>query len=147
LLEVGELGDFHAVQPDFPAQAPGTQRRAFPVVLDEAYIVLFQVQAQRLQRAKVEVEDVFRRRFQHHLVLVIVLQAVRVFAVAAILRAAHVGGAPRLRSDRAQEGAGVEGACADFHVVGLEQGATLLVPVGLQSQDDLLECEHLWASS
>jgi hypothetical protein len=37
----------------------------------------------------------------------------------------------------------VEGARADFHVVRLEQGATLLVPVGLQSQDDLLECEHL----
>jgi hypothetical protein len=37
----------------------------------------------------------------------------------------------------------VEGARADFHVVRLEQGATLLVPVGLQGQDDLLECEHL----
>jgi hypothetical protein len=36
----------------------------------------------------------------------------------------------------------VEGARADFHVVRLEQGATLLVPVGLQGQDDLLECEH-----
>jgi hypothetical protein len=37
----------------------------------------------------------------------------------------------------------VEGARADFHVVRLEQGATLLVPVGLQGQNDLLECEHL----
>ena len=26
LLEVGELGDLHAVQPDFPAQPPGAQR-------------------------------------------------------------------------------------------------------------------------
>ena len=25
LLEVGELGDLHAVQPDFPAQTPGAQ--------------------------------------------------------------------------------------------------------------------------
>jgi hypothetical protein len=41
----------------------------------------------------------------------------------------------------------MEGAGADFHVVGLEQGATLLVPVGLQGQDDLLECEHLWQGS
>jgi hypothetical protein len=38
----------------------------------------------------------------------------------------------------------VEGARADFHVVRLEQGATLLVPVGLQGQNDLLECEHFF---
>jgi hypothetical protein len=145
LLEVGELRHFHAVQPDFPAQAPGAQGRAFPVVFDKAHVIFLQVQAQRLQRAQVQVEDVFRRWFQHHLILIIVLQAVRVFAVAAILgtaRRLHVGRAPWLRSDRAQEGARVEGAGADFHVVGLEQGAALLVPVGLQGQDNLLECEH-----
>ena len=27
LLEIGELGDFHTVEPDFPAQAPGAQGR------------------------------------------------------------------------------------------------------------------------
>src|SRR5207245_2847015 len=30
-LEVGELRDLHAVEPDFPAQAPGAERRRFPV--------------------------------------------------------------------------------------------------------------------
>ena len=39
--------------------------------------------------------------------------------------------------------AGVEGAGADFHVVRLQQGATLRVPVLLQRQDDLLKCEHI----
>ena len=39
LLEVGELGDLHAVAPDLPAEAPGAQRRALPVVLDEAQVV------------------------------------------------------------------------------------------------------------
>ena len=43
------------------------------------------------------------------------------------------------RAERAQEGGGMRGACADFHVVGLEQGTALLVPVGLQGEDDLLE--------
>jgi hypothetical protein len=68
------------------------------------------------------------------------------FSGAGFLRPArrlHVGGAPRLRADRAQEGAGVEGAGADFHIVWLEQGAALLVPVGLQGQDNLLKCQHL----
>ena len=39
LLEVGELRDFHAVQPHFPPQAPGAERGRFPVVLDEAHVV------------------------------------------------------------------------------------------------------------
>src|SRR6185312_4254205 len=33
LLEIGELSDFHPVAPYFPAQAPGPQGRAFPIVL------------------------------------------------------------------------------------------------------------------
>jgi hypothetical protein len=125
-------------------QAPRVGR--FPVVLDEADVVLLQVQAQRFERTQIQVEDVFRRRLHHHLVLVVVLAAVRVLAVTAILgtaRRLHVGRAPRLGADRAQEGTGVEGAGADFHVVGLEQGAALLVPVGLQGQDNLLKCQHL----
>src|SRR6202012_3946144 len=79
------------------------------------------------------------------LVLVVVLQAVRVLAVAAVLGAAaglHVGGLPRLGAERAQEGGGVAGARADFHVVGLQQGAALLVPVVLQAKNDLLEGQH-----
>ena len=39
LLEIGELGDLHPVAPHFPAQAPGAERRAFPVVLDKADVV------------------------------------------------------------------------------------------------------------
>ena len=39
LLEVGELADLHAVAPALPAEAPGAERRALPVVLDEADVV------------------------------------------------------------------------------------------------------------
>ena len=56
LLEVGELGDFHAVEPDFPAQAPGAERRRFPVVLDEAQVVHQRIDAQRLQRTEVQLD-------------------------------------------------------------------------------------------
>ena len=58
LLEVGELRHFHAVQPHFPAQAPGAERRVLPIVLDEAHVVLLQVEAERFQRAEVQIEDV-----------------------------------------------------------------------------------------
>ena len=117
LLEIGELGDFHAVQPDFPAQAPGAERRRFPVVLDEAQVVHQRIDAERHQRAEVQLQDVVRIRLHHHLVLVVALQAVRVLAVAAVGRAParlHVGGVPRLGAERAQEGRRMEGAGADL---------------------------------
>ncbi len=79
------------------------------------------------------------------------LHAVRVLAVAAVLGAARrldVGGFPRLGADGAQEGGGMAGAGADFHVVGLQQGAALLVPVLLQAQDDFLKAwVYCWSSS
>ena len=142
LLEVGELRHFHAVHPDFPAEAPGTERRVFPVVLDEAHVVLLEVQAERFERAEIEFENVVRRRFQDHLVLVVMLHAVRVFAVATILRAARrldVGGLPWFGADGAQESGGVAGAGADFHIVGLQQRAAFIAPVLLQTQDDFLK--------
>ena len=40
LLEIGELRHLHAVEPDLPAEPPGAERRALPVVLDEADVVL-----------------------------------------------------------------------------------------------------------
>ena len=86
-----------------------------------------------------------RRRLEHHLVLVVVLQPVRVLAVAAVLGAAarlHVGGLPGLGAERAQEGRGVAGAGADLHVVGLQQRAALLGPVGLQSRMICWKSQH-----
>ena len=52
LLEIGELRDFHAVAPAFPAEAPGAQRRAFPVVLDEADVVEQRIDADRLAASR-----------------------------------------------------------------------------------------------
>jgi len=39
LLKVGELADLHAVEPNLPAEPPGAQGGAFPIVLDEADVV------------------------------------------------------------------------------------------------------------
>ena len=113
LLEVGELADLRAVAPHFPAQPPGAERRALPVVLDEADVVQGGVDADRLQRAEIALEDVGRRRLQDRLELVVVLQAHGVLAVAAVAgpaRRLHVGGVPGLRPQRAQ-GRGGDGRC------------------------------------
>ena len=83
-----------------------------------------------------------RAGLHDHLVLVVVLQPVGVFAVAAVGRAAaglHVGGAPGLGPERAQRGGGVEGAGAHLDVVGLQDDAALPRPEAVQAQNEVLE--------
>src|SRR3546814_2714920 len=55
LLEIGELRHLHAVAPDFPAEPPRTQRRAFPIVLDEANIVYAEIDPDRGQAAQIDI--------------------------------------------------------------------------------------------
>ena len=85
LLEVGELRHFHAVAPAFPPQAPRAERRALPIVLDEAHVVQRHVDADRGERIEIELLQVLGRRLQDHLILIIVLQPVGVLAVASVL--------------------------------------------------------------
>ncbi len=142
LLEVRELGGLHTVHPDLPALAPGAQRGALPVVLDEAHVVFGEHDAEGLERAQVDVLDVRRRRLDDHLVLVVVAEPVRVLAVAPVGGAharLHVGRAPGTGVQAAQEGGGIEGAGADLGVVRLDDDAPLSLPEGLQAADDLLE--------
>src|ERR1700730_14529038 len=84
------------------------------------------------------------------------VQAVGVFTIATVLRTPrwlHVRGAPWLGAESPQEGGGVRRARAPFHVVRLQQRATLRSPILLKPEDDLLERKHLgqavsvWRSS
>src|SRR6185295_2893163 len=105
LLEIGELRHLHAVAPALPAESPRAERRAFPIVLDETDVVRFLIDADPGERLQIKLLNVSRRRLQDRLELVIVLQPVRVLAVATVLRTArglHVSGLPRLRPERAQ---------------------------------------------
>ena len=150
LLKIGELRNLHAVQPYFPAQAPGAKRRIFPIILDEANIVLLQIEAELFQRTEVQFQDIGGRRFQHDLKLIVMLQAVGVFAIAAILGAArglHVGSSPGLGAKRAKKSGGMRSAGANFHVIRLQQRATLLAPIMLQGKNDFLKGEHNGSSA
>ncbi|MPM26107.1 hypothetical protein SDC9_72608 [bioreactor metagenome] len=142
LLEVGELGDLHAVEPDFPAQSPGAHRGGFPVVLDEADVVGGRFYAQGGEALEVEVDDVGRRRLDDDLVLVVVLQAVGVLAVPAVggpPGRLHVAHPPRLGSEDPEARGGVHGACAHLYVIGLLDDASLLRPEPFEPKDDFLE--------
>jgi hypothetical protein len=102
LLEVGELGNFLPVQPDLPAEAPGAQRRALPVVLDKANVVLARVDADRLQALQVELLRIAWIGFENDLQLVMLLHAVGVVAKTAVVGAdarLDIGYVPRLRAE------------------------------------------------
>src|SRR5215831_12703025 len=142
LLEVRPLRDLHAVAPDLPPQPPCPEGRLLPVVLDEPDVVPTQVDANRLERREVAVEDILGRRLQDYLVLEVVLEAVRVLAIAAVERPDHrfdVGRPPRLRAEAAQERRGVHRARRELGVVRLHDHAALGRPVPLERADHLLE--------
>ncbi len=146
LLEIGELGDLHAVQPDFPAEPPGTEGRRFPVVFDETNVVHQRVEAERLERAEIKFLEVIRRRLEQYLELEVVLQAVRIFTVTAVRGPAtglHVSGIPRLRTDCTDESRRVESARAHLHIQRLHDDAALLGPVILQGLDQALESSQI----
>ncbi|OIQ65402.1 hypothetical protein GALL_530390 [mine drainage metagenome] len=142
LLEIGELADFHAIAPNLPAQAPGAQRRAFPVILDKADVVQAGVDANGVEAAKIERLKVGRRGLYQHLILIVVLQTVRVLAIAPVSGAArglHIRRRPRPGAKAAQRGCRVKGARAHFHVVGLQDGTAFGRPIGLKPKDDFLK--------
>ena len=142
LLEIGELAHFHTVTPDLPAQTPGAQCGRFPIILDKADIMHAHVDADGFETAKIEILQIGRAGFDQDLKLIVMLQPVGVFAIAPIGRAArglHIGRGPRLWPQRAQRGGRVKRACAHFHIIGLQHGAALRGPIGLQPDDDLLK--------
>src|SRR5271155_1281822 len=144
LLEIGELADLHAVEPDLPAESPGAQGRALPVILDKADVVQAEIDANRRQAREIKVLTVRRRRLQDYLELVILLQSVGVLAVAAVGRAARrldIGRPPRFGSQRAQSSRRMESAGADLDVVRLQDYAALLRPEVLQVENQRLETQ------
>ena len=145
LLEVGELRHFHAVHPDFPTEAPGAERRIFPVVFNEADVVDRRIDAERAKRTEVEIHDVRGRGLEHDLILMVLMQAVGIFAVAGILRTArglNVRGAPRFGTERAQERGGVRRTGTHLQVNRLQERTALAIPIFLQAQDDFLKSDH-----
>src|SRR5450756_2783965 len=69
LLEIGELRYLHAVEPDFPPEAPGPEGGRFPVVLHEPYVVFARVYPEPVKTVKVEADDIGRRGLRYHLEL------------------------------------------------------------------------------
>src|SRR5262249_26289995 len=69
LLEIRELADLEAIEPNLPAEPPRAERWRLPIVFDEAHVVLFGLRPDGPRGLEVEVLDVEGRGFEDHLKL------------------------------------------------------------------------------
>src|SRR5690606_14157575 len=109
---------------------------------DETDVVCQGIEPQGRKRAEIAVDDVVRRRLQHDLKLVVVLQPEWIVAVSPVRgapRGLYVSSAPGFRSDSPQQRRGVERAGPHLHVIGLQNDAALLRPIVLQGKNELLK--------
>ncbi|OPZ13378.1 MAG: hypothetical protein BWZ10_02016 [candidate division BRC1 bacterium ADurb.BinA364] len=146
LLEIRELGDFQAIEPDLPAQAPGPQSRRFPVVLHETDIVLRAVDAQRLEAGQIQFLRIARIGLEDHLVLRMHLHAIGIVAIARIVGAnarLHIADIPRLRPQNAQIGRRIHRPRANLGIVRLPKQASGFGPETLKAQYGVLKRQRL----
>ncbi|RWX43299.1 hypothetical protein H206_02897 [Candidatus Electrothrix aarhusensis] len=104
--------------------------------------MLQEVEAESFQTLQVHLLHIARRGFDHHLVLIIMLEAVGIFAVAPVSGAAgglHIGGLPGFRPQGLEQSGRVKGSGTDFHVIGLHNNATGRGPVAIQGRDNILK--------
>ena len=147
LLEVGELRHLHAVEPDFPSQTPGAQRWVLPIVFHEADVVLFRSKPISASTGPDTTPECWLVPASTPLDTGNSAANDSGFTVTTIFGAAtrlHISGFPG-SGPNAQEGSGVAGAGTHFHVIGLQQRAPWSIPVTLQTQDELLESQHVVA--
>jgi len=145
LLKVGELRDLLAIQPHFPTQAPGSQRRGLPVILHKTNVMDRWIDPECPKAVQVQFLRIPRVGLEDDLVLVELLHAIGVFAVPAVVRAyggLHISHLPWLGPQHAQDRSRIHGPCAHLDIVGLPDQTALLRPELLQSHDHLLEIHH-----
>ena len=108
--------------------------------------MLVGIDTEASQGVQVELQDVRWGGLHDHLELIIVLEPVGVFAVAAVGGAAggfHIGHVPRFGAKNPEKGGGIEGAGPLFGVIGLLDDASLLGPVSLQGEDKVLKGQRM----
>ena len=108
--------------------------------------MLAQVDADRAERFQVKFLNILRRRLQDHLQLLMLEEAIGIFAVTSIRRTTrrlHIGNFVRLWPQYSQESFRSHGARADLDIVWLLQHTSALRPESLQTQDQLLKGQRI----
>src|SRR3546814_5068465 len=83
-------------------KTPGAKRRRFPVIFGKANVVEQRINPDFRKAAEIQFLQIGRGWLHDHLILVIMLQAIGIFAIASIGRAAawlDIGAVPFVRSE------------------------------------------------
>ena len=86
LLKVRELRNLEAVEENLPTNPPGADCRRLPVVVLEANVVLPEVDPACVEAIQIELLHIIGSGFEHNLKLVMLEQAVGIFAEASVGR-------------------------------------------------------------
>ena len=142
LLEVRELRNLLAVEHHLPADAPRAERRRLPVVFLEPDVVLPRIDAARFQALEIHLLHIVRRRLENDLKLMVLEQAVRVLAEAAVGRTPrrlHVRDVPVPGPEHAEKRLRMHRAGADLDVERLLQRAPARCPEFGQLENEVLK--------
>ena len=102
----------------------------------------FEIDSHGGERFQIDVLDVGRRRFQNHLHLVMLFEAIGIFAVAPVggtARRFDIGDLVWFGTEHAKKRFRMHGAGADFNIVRLLQHAASLPPEIQQRLDEVLK--------
>ncbi len=104
--------------------------------------MLGELDANRADAVEIDILNVRRRRFKYYLKLEVLIEAVWIFAIAAIGGTAarlHVGDAIRLRTEHAKKCLRVHRAGADLDIIWLLKNAVAVGPEFLKFQYKILK--------
>ena len=107
-----------------------------PVVFFEPDVVRARIDADRLEALQINLLHLVGRRLENHLKLMVLEDAIRVLAEAAVIgtsRRLHVRHVPRLRPEHAQQRLRMRRAGANLEIERLLNDASLRRPEGAQS--------------
>src|SRR5680860_110197 len=91
---------------------------------------------------EIQILRIRRSRFQHHLILEVMLEAIRIISVSAIGWSStgfNIRRAPRLRSNRAKKSCRIKRPSPFFSVIRLSQNAVVGFPKLMKGENNVLK--------
>ena len=91
---------------------------------------------------KIQILRIRRRRFQHHLILKIMLKAIRIISISSIGWSStgfNIGGTPGLRADRAKKCRRIKRPSPFFSIIRLSQNAVAGFPELMKRENNILK--------
>lgn len=91
---------------------------------------------------EIQILRIRRSRFQHHLILEVMLKAIRILSISSIGWSStgfNIGGTPGLRADRAKKCCRIKRSSPFFSIIWLSQNAVVGFPKLMKGENNILK--------